>query len=380
MTRSLTVGVDATSAARQSAGIGRYTRELLSALARRSDTTAYRLFYCAAGELRGSLPHLDGRFHVRRLPLSDRVTNAVWQRLGVPFPVQAITGRFDVFHSPDFTLPSLWGAPSVLTVHDLAFLAVPDCAYPTLREYLEVVVPRSVRRATRIIAVSQSTAQDLQELLRVPAEKIEVIPEGVSTLFRPSSDRTGDIARVRALGVERPYILSVGTLEPRKNYLRLLEAFAALRRDGLDVDLLIAGARGWLDEPIFHRLDDLKLRPWVNILQPDDESLRSLYRSASVFVYPSLYEGFGIPPLEALACGTPVACSNTSSLPEIVADAALSFDPYDVEEIAHAVRTILSDSALSERLRSAGPVRASSFTWDAAAHRTHQLYSRLASA
>jgi glycosyltransferase involved in cell wall biosynthesis len=376
----LTVGFDATSAARQSAGIGRYTRELLRGLAGRHDVTRYRLFYCSRGELHGALPPLDSRFRVRRLPLSDRVTNALWQRLQLPFPVQAITGRFDVFHSPDFTLPPVAGAPSVVTVHDLAFLVVPECAYPTLRAYLEIVVPRSIRRATRVIAVSTSTANDLQERLGVPASKITVIPEAVSTslLPAPPSGDDDDGERLLALGVERPYILSVSTLEPRKNYVRLLEAYAALRRSGLTQELVIAGRPGWLFEPIFDRLQELGLRQHVRFITPGDEALGALYRRADAFVYPSLYEGFGIPPLEAMASGAPVACSNTASLPEIVGDAALTFDPHDVDAIAGALMRILTDDVLSAQLRAAGPKRAAVFDWRSAADATHRIYEEVA--
>lgn len=375
---ALTVGFDATSAARQSAGIGRYTRELLSALSRRPDHIEYRLFYCAGGELHGALPALDGRFRVRALPLSDRVTNAVWHRLRIPVPIQLVTGRFDIFHSPDFTLPPLMGRPSILTVHDLAFLTVPENAFPTLRAYLERVVPRSVRRATHIIAVSYSTARDLTALLDIPMERIDVIHEGVSPVFRPPASREAAREQVLSLGISHPFILSVGTLEPRKNYVRLLEAYARLRLRGCTHDLVIAGRRGWLFEPIFQRLDALGIRAHVRFVQPTDGELAALYGAADVFVYPSLYEGFGIPPLEGMSCGVPVACSDTSSLPEIVGESALMFDPMNVDAIAETVESILADGELAQRLREAGPRQAKRFSWDEAAARTHALYERVA--
>jgi glycosyltransferase involved in cell wall biosynthesis len=377
---ALTVGFDATSAATQSAGIGRYTRELLRALARRDDETRYRVYYCSGGAQNGALPSLDARFHVRALPLSDRVTNAIWQRLRIPLPVQAVTGRFDLLHSPDFTLPPLWGAPSVLTVHDLAFLTVPECAYPTLRAYLEQVVPRSVRRAGKIIAVSTSTARDLEERLNVPPEKIEVIPEAVSPSVLVDEPDEVRAAHLRSMGVLQPYILAVSTLEPRKNYPRLLEAYASLRAKGLQHQLVIAGRRGWMFEPIFERLDELKLKDHVHFVQPNDAALAALYRSADVFVYPSLYEGFGIPPLEAMTWGTPVACASNSSLPEIIGDAGVLFDAHSVEAIADAVSSILNDETLTARLRHAGPERARAFSWDAVAAATHRVYQAVAHA
>ena len=255
----------------------------------------------------------------------------------------------------------------MLTVHDLAFLTVPDCAYPTLREYLQEVVPRSIRRADRVIAVSTSTARDLEERLNVPSEKIEVIPEAVSPGVLVAEPAEVRAERLLAMGIERPYILSVGTLEPRKNYPRLLDAFASLRANGLRHELVIAGGRGWLFEPIFERLDQLRLRECVRFVQPDDAGLSALYRGADLFIYPSLYEGFGIPPLEAMACGAPVACSNNSSLPEIVGDAAVLFDSQSVEAIADVPSRVSSamvrfpsgcgTTALPERATSLGRLR-----------------------
>lgn len=374
---ALRVGFDATSAARQSAGIGRYTRELLAALNAGDADIAYRIFYCSGGDPQGGLPPLDDRFRLRAVPVSDRLTNAIWHRLRIPIPVQLITGSFQVFHSPDFTLPPTMSAPTILTVHDLAFLTAPECAHPTLREYLEEVVPRSVRRATRIIAVSHSTAHDLVERLGTDAARITVIHEGVSSWLKPATPGAAANADLPA-GLEGPYILAVGTLEPRKNYLRLLEAFAVLRGRGVEHRLVIAGRKGWLYQPIFDKVRELGLEEAVLFVEPVDAELLELYRGADVFVYPSLYEGFGIPPLEALSCGTPVACSSGSSLPEIVGDAALLFDPTDTEAIACAIERILSDTELALTLREAGLRQAQRFSWRAAAEQTETLYREVA--
>ncbi|HCG03118.1 MAG TPA: glycosyltransferase family 1 protein [Chloroflexi bacterium] len=377
---ALTVGFDATSAVRQTAGIGRYTRELLWALSGRDDDIRYRIFYCSGGDPPGGLPPLDERFRMRSLPVSDRITNALWHRLRLPVPVQLITGNFDIFHSPDFTLPPTMGRPSIVTVHDLAFLTVPQCAYPTLRDYLEAVVPRSVRRASRVIAVSQSTARDLVERLGTDPARIEVIHEGVSSWLRPGTPGDDSKALSHELVGEEPYILSVGTLEPRKNYVRLLEAFAILRARGYEHRLVIAGRKGWLYQPIFERVHELDLVGKVLFVEPGDPELLALYRAADAFVYPSLYEGFGIPPLEALACGIPVACASTSSLPEIVGDAALLFDPEDVEAMAFSIERVLSDANLAQTLREAGPNRARNFSWADAARATEGLYREVAGA
>ncbi|HEX6508160.1 MAG TPA: glycosyltransferase family 1 protein [Chloroflexota bacterium] len=371
---TLTIGFDATAAARQWAGIGRYTRQLLGALARDSGDIRYRVFYWSAGASKNGLPALDSRFTVRPLPLSDRLANAIWQRARLPIPVELAIGRFDVFHSPDFTLPPTLARPTVLTIHDLAFLRVPNCAYPTLRAYLQKVVPRSARRATRLIAVSDSTRRDLIELLDIPPERITTVVEGVSESFRPPSDMDDARFAVSQAGVNGPFILTAGTLEPRKNYVRLLEAYALLRGRGVEHVLVIAGRPGWMYQPIYEAVQRLSLTPYVTFLQPSDTLLAALYGMADAFVFPSLYEGFGIPPLEAMACGAPVACSDSSSLPEVVGDSALLFSPLEVDAIADSVSRILSEPETARRLRLAGPRRAASFTWERAARQTSDVY------
>jgi glycosyltransferase involved in cell wall biosynthesis len=369
-----TIGYDATAAVRQLAGIGRYTRQLLAALAGRDDDFLYRVVYCAGGTTPGGLPPLDARFRLYPIPLSDRITNAVWHRAHLPLPIQLVSGPIDLFHSPDFTLPPVLGRPTVLTIHDLAFLTVPDAAYPTLRTYLERTVPRSARRATHIIAVSENTRRDAIDLLDVPPDRITTVLEGVSNTFRPLDDRDAAQRYLAPLGVSPPFLLSVGTLEPRKNYLALLDAYHHLRSRGFEHRLVIAGRLGWLYEPIFQRVDALHLNRHVLFLQPNDDQLRALYGLADAFIYPSLYEGFALPPLEALACGTPTACSNRSSIPEVVGDAALLFDPVDPEQISAAAEHLLTDASLRARLVSCGLERARQFSWERAAAQTVDLY------
>ncbi|MGH2449569.1 MAG: glycosyltransferase family 4 protein [Chloroflexota bacterium] len=367
----LTVGFDATSA-RQGAGIGRYTRQLLSALAERDDDIDFRLF--SAGGL--AFLHLNGRFRSRPLPISDRVLNLLWHRWRLPLPVQMATGRFDIFHSPDFTLPPVRGRPSVLTIHDLAFLRRPECAYPTLRAYLQTVVPRSVRRADHLIAVSENTKRDLIELLDVPDKKITAIPLGVAEPFR-LMEQYEATPLLKGIGVEEPYILSVGTIEPRKNYPALLDAFALLRERGLRCPLIIAGRFGWMFEGVRQRLAGLP-EGAVRIVEPDDAALAALYARSAAFVYPSLYEGFGVPVLEAMACGAPVITSRTSSLPEVAGDAAIVIDPENVEDIAAAIDRVLGSADVAERLRKAGPERAMRFRWERTAAETVAVYRSLA--
>jgi glycosyltransferase involved in cell wall biosynthesis len=209
---------------------------------------------------------------------------------------------------------------------------------------------------------------------------VTTILEGVGGEFHPPLDTARNRARINRAGVTYPYIFTAGTLEPRKNYVRLLEAYALLRARGVHHRLVVAGRPGWLYEPIQEAVQRFKLADCVTFLQPDDELLAALYGAADVFVFPSLYEGFGIPPLEAMACGAPVACSSSSSLPEVVGDAAVLFDPLDVEAIAAAVNRLLEDLQLARRLRVRGPERAATFRWARAARDTHDLYLETAGA
>jgi glycosyltransferase involved in cell wall biosynthesis len=307
------------------------------------------------------------------VPLSDWALTILWHRLQLPLWVDLFTGPVDVFHSPDFVLPPVRRARTILTVHDLTFMRVPQSAFPTVRAYLNQVVPRSVRRADLVLADSQCAKNDLVELLGIPPEKIEVVYAGIEPRFHPFDDRSVlEPVRVRYC-LPRRFILTVGTLEPRKNHVRLIEAFARLRREGLK--LVIAGGKGWMYEEIFAKIEELDLRD--EVIFPGfiaDEDLPALYNLAELFAYPSLYEGFGIPPLEAMACGTPVVASNTSSLPEVVGQGGLLVSPTDVEALAEAMQRLLDDSALREQLVARGLVQARRFTWRAAAERLLEAY------
>ncbi|HIP96991.1 MAG TPA: glycosyltransferase family 1 protein [Anaerolineae bacterium] len=383
------IGVDYTSAVRQGAGIGRLTRCIFHALAEIDHENEYRLF-AATGRKRPFAflpfhPSTLPNFRLKTIPLSDRELNVVWHRLRLPLPVELITGPVDVFHSPDFTLPPVWRARAVLTVHDLSFLRVPECFTGALRRYLERVVPRSVRRADHVIADSHSTKRDLVELLGTPAGKVTVIHSGVEPRFRPITGRAALEAVRRRYDLPKRFVISVGTLQPRKNFATLITAFARLKSGteswkpgARSLKLVIAGGRGWLYEEIFASVQALGLQG--DVLFPGfvaDEDLPALYNLAEAFVLPSLYEGFGLPPLEAMACGTPVITSNVSSLPEVVGDAGLMVGPTDVEGLAAAIKRVLEDSDLRHEMAQRGLARAKEFTWERAARQLLGVYTRM---
>ncbi len=376
----LRIGFDATAAVRQGGGIGRYTRELLRALAAADSASDYRLFFASRSVVH-PLPSLPSNFRVTHLPVDDIWLVRVWQRARLPLPVNWLTGPIDLFHSPDFTLPPVGrGTRTLLTVHDLSFIRDPESATPVLRNYLNAVVPRSVARADHILADSQATRDDLAELYRTPTEKISVLYSGVHESFQPVTDPAA-LAAVREryrLG-DAPFVLAVGTLQPRKNYARLIQAFGRLPHSPTTrYHLVIAGGKGWLYDAIFAEVDQLGLRE--RVIFPGfvaDADLPALYSAARVLAYPSIYEGFGLPMLEAMACGTPVVTSTAACLPEVAGDAALLVPPTDVDALAAALDRALTDKALRTDLIAKGLARARQFTWDKSARQLLDIYGRL---
>ncbi len=369
------IAIDYTAAVQQRAGIGRYTRELVGALLNLEEAREahrYTLFAAAGG---GHTPagDLPPAVRCRFLPLSDEWAARLWHRVRLPIPVETFTGPIDLFYSPDFVLPpTRRRTRTLLTVHDLSFLRYPDHFVPKLVRYLSRVVPESVARADRVLADSEATRADLVELLGTPPEKVEVLYSGVDARFRPEGE-PGEQERLRArYGLDRPYVLSVGTLQPRKNYVRLIRAFARLSMSGLM--LVIAGARGWLYEEVLEEAtrhgDRVRILGFV-----EEEDLPALYRNAVLFVFPSFYEGFGLPVLEAMACGVPVVCSCASSLPEVAGDAALLVDPQDEEGLRGAMGRALEDDSLRREMTARGLARAAAFTWERAAR---QLFAAFA--
>lgn len=374
------VAIDYTPAINQAAGIGRFVRSLVTALAGIDGETEYLLLY--AEPPRGARLEFPSapNFSARRVPVPERALNVLWHRLSLPVPVDVLTGPVDVFHSPDFVLAPVWRAAKVLTVHDLAFLMRPECADERLRDYLERTVPRSVARADYILADSENTRDDLICLLGVPPSKVEVIPGGVDSCFSPVEDPEV-LSRIRdEVAGGLPFVLSVGMIEPRKNLTRLIEAFEIIKGNhSLPHKLVLAGKRGWLSDPIYARAASSPLASDIvfsGFVSEDD--LPALYSAADVFAFPSLYEGFGLPPLEAMACGTPVVVSRSASLPEVVGDAALTVDAEAVEALADALTRPLLDGELRARLVAGGMEQARQFTWESSARKLLRVYRRLA--
>ena len=379
------IAIDYTPAVCQRGGIGRYTRELVRALAEQAPHHEYVLLVagCPASPLGTQALRAVARlrhFHVRRIPLPARWLTILWQRLRLPIPAETFTGPIDIFHAPDYVLPPLRRARGVVTIHDLSFLILPEVAEPKLQRYLSQAVPRAVARAQRVLADSRCTRDDLIAHLNVAPERITVVYPGVDPRFRPLEEETVEAFRERHALPAR-FILGLGTLEPRKNFPTLIEAYARLPEWGIphhEVALVIAGGKGWLYEGIFETVERLALQKHVRFLGfVPDEELPALYNAASVLAFPSLYEGFGLPPLEAMACGTPVVASNVSSLPEVLDDAAPLVSPTDVEKLAAVLAQVLTDPDRRAALRARGLRQAARFTWEAAARALLRAYQEL---
>lgn len=294
-----------------------------------------------------------------------------WRQLFLPLLLKR--HRIDVCFFTNFVISVLSSCPMVLTIHDFSFKLFPRTHSLRNVIWARSLVPVSVRRCRRIIAVSNHTKIDLLRLMNVKQEKVAVIYEGAAAQFVPEPE-PGDGDVLAGYGIRQPYVLYVGTLEPRKNLNTLVMSFDILAESDDDVQLVLAGRRGWMAQAIF---DEIKMRDLMERVRitgyVPDEHLPALYRQAAAFVYPSLYEGFGLPPLEAMASGTPVIVSQSSSLPEVIGDAGLYVNPLDAAELAATMKKVISDGDLSAALVAKGLKQAGRFSWRRAAEQTMEI-------
>jgi len=369
------IGINYTAALRQQAGIGRYTRGLVNALAELDRENQYTLIITADSPGHKGLL-LPDNFRLKVLPISERRLTILWHRLYLPLAVDTWAGPFDLFHSPDFVLPPLHRAAGLLTVHDLSFMIHPDGAVPGLRNWLNRVVPRSVKRASHILADSHSTKRDLETQLAVSPERITVVGAGVEPRFRPITNEQELTQVRRKYNLPDQFILSLGTLEPRKNFTGLIQAFNQLQGTFPALHLVIGGSKGWLYEPIFAAAAQSPAADRIHF--PGfiaDDDLATLYSLADIFAFPSHYEGFGIPILEAMACGTPVISADNSSLPEVAGGAALLVPATDTAALTDAIHRLCTTPSLREQCVRLGLAQPAKFTWQTAAEKLLAAYN-----
>lgn len=366
------IGIDARITHYTRAGIGQYTLRLTQALAALNDADEFLI-----------LQHVKDHSvfsqqpNVRRVAI--RTPSHHWlEKYMLSFEISGL--GLDVLHSTDFIPPARLprGCKSVITIHDLAFLHFPHFLTKDSARYYGQI-DRAVHAADHIIAVSKSTRRDIINLLGVDERKISVIYEAANPIFQPM-DREQALAQVRArYPVPDAFVLFVSTIEPRKNVQGLLHSFRRLLDNyKLDISLVLAGARGWLSQEAYDLVNELNLQGRCLFLGSVEESdLVLLYNAARCLAYPSFYEGFGIPPLEAMACGTPAIVSNLSSLPEVVGDAALLVAPQDVEGLTVALWRVLTDPTIWSELQQKGFTRARRFSWERAARETLDVYRQV---
>ena len=367
------IGIDASRALRaRRTGTENYSLQLIRHILALDSGHRFRL-YCdqplpAALQDLGSARQVE----IRVIPFPR-----LWTHLRLS--AEVIANPPDVLFVPSHVLPLFHPRRSVVTVHDLGYSAFPEAHRRFSRWYLHVGTRFSARTARHVLADSQATKDDLVRLYGTDPAHVTVIYLGRDAELAPVTD-SANLAHVQEkLGIaqsgrHRPYVLAVGTLQPRKNLVRLIEAFAQVRATQTDLCLVLAGQRGWLSDPIFQRVEELGLQK--HVLFPgfvSDEDLPVLLSGALVFAFPSLYEGFGFPVLEAQACGTPVLTSTTSSLPEVAGEAALLVNPLSTEAIADGLVQLVTDSVLRRRLRTAGFANIQRFSWQRCARETLQV-------
>lgn len=368
------IGIEATALHGARSGVATYTLNLLEHLWQCPPRSQHEWLLFSNRPLMLNGHHPDDQTHIVS---SHRFRyQSLWRQALLPLALQAY--RPAVCHFTNLMAP-LWApCPMVVTIHDLTLRLMPNYHPVRRRTAMGPLLGPSARRAARVIAVSETSKRDIVRLLGVAAEKVSVIYEAAGPAFSPRP-----ASRVRRVleryGLDHPYILFVGTIEPRKNLLRLVRAFAQLRAEGRRERLVLVGALGWAYAPLFAEIERLGLGDSISHLGfVGDDDLVALYNGAAVFVFPSLYEGFGLPPLEAMACGTPVVTSSTSACAEVATGGALLVDPTDETAIATAIRQVLTDPALAADLRRRGSARAAEFSWQRAAEQTLAVYESVA--
>jgi glycosyltransferase involved in cell wall biosynthesis len=373
------VAIDSTPLLNQRTGVGQYTYHLIRNLLD-LDSELDLILFCVS--LRKPVPlqqvipkHANLSYADYRLPA--RLMQKAWNSFGFPH-AELFTGQFDIFHATNFTAPPQKSGKLILTIHDVGFARMPE-NHPQSSRILNQILPHQLERADKIIVVSGFTRDEVVEVFAVPERKIRVIHNGVSPDFHPVADKEAAAMIARKYRIDQEYILFVGKLEARKNINGVVEAYGIFKKQSkMQHKLVLAGSLGWKGEEALQKAVESGLeKDVIHLGYVPDEDLPWLMSGATVFLYPSLYEGFGIPTIEAMACGIPVIASNSTSLPEVVGDAGLLVDPDNTEEIATALSRILDDASLRDELVRKGLERCKDFTWRKAAEQTFELYREL---
>ena len=366
------IGIDATAMPFNRLGAGNYIFNLVDGLAKIDVENQYFVFAKPSHITEWNIHQPN--FHFLPSASGYRPLCLIWEQSILPMLLWQY--KIDVLHSPHYTIPLFSPCRKVVTFHDMIFFLYPELHGLTKRIFFRTMMSMSSRRADEIITISENTARDVIALLPVKPEKVHAIPLAAGSNYRPMTDRSAIDRICDQHGLQNgEYILFVGALEPRKNIPVLLHSYQNLLDRGIHKKLAVVGKKGWMFDEIFNTVQKLKMED--NVVFPgyvSEQDLPYLYNGACLFVYPSLYEGFGLPILEAMSCGIPVLTSNISSMPEIVGNSALLVDPRDPKQLAEVMEQVLTDNVLNDSLKERGVRRAAEFSWERTARETLQVY------
>ncbi len=367
------IAIDAHSVGNQLAGNETYAVNLIEALAEIDQSNQYTLYVTRQSAI-DRFANRWPNFKIKRM-----VPHTPLVRIPVTLSAELRRNPVDVLHV-QYTAPPLAPCPVVATIHDLSFEHLPETFNRRSRAQLRLTVRRTARKAAQILTLSEFSRRDIVDTYRIAPDRVSVTPAAAPSHFKPIEDET-ELRKIREIyGIERDYILSVSSIQPRKNLIRLIEAYSCLRGlrpEGKLPQLILVGKRGWLDNETFRVAqrhsanNDIAFTGYVA-----ENDLSALYSGATCFVYPSFFEGFGLPVLEAMQCGAPVIAGNRTSIPEVVGKAGLLFDPFDTNSLVQALTRVLDDSEYRAALRIQGLERAREFDWKQTARMTLQAYQK----
>jgi len=369
------IGLDGIPLTEPKTGVGHYTFELAVAMARVSPDSNFEIVYPSnlrQVTITDDARTLPSNLEIKRIRVGP--VGRYWWSAGLPRYVRR--NGIDLFHGTNYDVPPWHQCATVLTIHDLSLLIHPETHEKRRVRRSRRRLPLMARAANAIIVPTESVRSEVCEHLGISPQKVFAIPESARDCFTPMEMKATEHVRER-LGIGDNFLLTVGTLEPRKNLLTLVRAVEEIASDQPTLQLVIAGSRGWLSEPLFEAIEKSPAKERIVLTEYlNDDDLRALYSSCSAFVYPSIYEGFGLPPLEAMACGAPVIASHIPALEETTGGAAVLFEPNDVNSLASAIVDLLQSSELRSRFSALGRVRAAEFTWEHTARLTLEVYEK----